>query len=475
MTENIANSTAKELFQKQLEESKNQDSEFFKQKYKHRLQNLNLLEKIILQNQQAIRDALMKDFKKSFPETDTTEIIPILTELKHTRKNLKKWMSPKSVKTPLLLMGSSSKIVREAKGVVLIISPWNFPLNLAIIPLISALAAGNCVIIKPSEHTPHTSQLLSDMLSEIFDESEVKVVLGGIKESQELLDLPFHHIFVTGSPALGKIVMEKAAKNLTSVTLELGGKSPSIVDQTADIKNIVKKMVWGKLVNNGQVCVAPDYCLLQESIKDQFIQAYSEEVKKMYGDDPEKSSDYCRIINYSHYMRIKNLIESAIEDGAESLLPLKFNDETNYISPALLLNVSLKSKIMHEEIFGPVLPIILYENLQQALEIINSKERPLALYMNSTNAKDIEKVSRQTKSGALSINHNIVHFFNSNLPFGGINNSGLGASHGEFGFLAFTHQKAFFHQWFPIAASQLIAPPYTNFTKKIIYLAQKYF
>ncbi|MBT7609405.1 MAG: aldehyde dehydrogenase family protein [Bacteriovoracaceae bacterium] len=463
------------IFQKQIDLAQKLSQETFDQQYKRRVQNLNLLEKIILQNQQNIRDALMKDFKKPFEETDATEIIPVLTELKHNRSRLKKWMKHKKVKTPLLLLGSSSKIMREAKGVVLIIAPWNFPLNLAIIPLISALAAGNCVTIKPSEHTPNISKLLSEILSEIFDSSEVAVIEGGIPESQELLNLPFHHIFVTGSPELGKIVMTKAAKNLSSVTLELGGKSPSIVDDSADIKNIAKRMAWGKFMNNGQICVSPDHCFVQANIKDQFLKAFTDEVKNMYGHNPEESDSFSRIINNRHFNRIKGLIDEAIENGADSVLPLKFNEDDCFIAPTILTNVSLDSKIMKEEIFGPVLPIITFQKLDEVINIINSSPRPLALYMNSTKTKDIQKVCQQVKSGAFTVNHNIVHLFNSNLPFGGINNSGIGASHGEFGFLEFTHQKAVFYQWFPIAASQFITPPFTDLRRKILYLVQRLF
>jgi aldehyde dehydrogenase (NAD+) len=475
MTENPKLPNVTDLFQAQIEEAQSHSELSFQEQLKRRIQNLNLLEKILVQHQQQIRDALMKDFKKPFEETDTTEILPILTELKHCRKHLKKWMKPKKVNTPLLLLGSSSKIYREAKGVVLIISPWNFPLNLAIMPLISAIAAGNCVIIKPSEHTPHTSRLIAEMLDQIFDRSEVAVVEGGIQESQSLLDLPFHHIFVTGSPQLGKIVMEKAAKHLTSVTLELGGKSPAIVDESADIKNIAKRMAWGKFMNNGQICVAPDHCFVQENIKDKFLEAFTAEIKNMYGFDPEQSSSFSRIINNGHFNRIKRLIENAIENGAKSLLPLRFNEEDCYIAPTVLTDVPLGCDIMSEEIFGPVLPVISYNNIDEVIKIINSKPRPLALYMNSTRSIDIQKVCQQVKSGAFTVNHNIVHLFNCDLPFGGINNSGIGSSHGEFGFLEFTHQKAIFHQWFPIAASHFIAPPFTDLRRKVIYLAQKYF
>lgn len=465
----------KQVFQKQIEESRRKNVLSFSLEYKKRLEALIKLEKGILHHQDSLKEAIYKDFRKSAENTDLTEIIPLLKEIKHNKKHLKKWMAPKRVKTPLGILGSSSKIIPEPKGVSLIISPWNYPIFLTLGPLVSALAAGNQVILKPSEHTPHTSKALGELIHSLFDESEVALFQGAVETSKTLLELPFHHIFVTGSPQLGKIVMSQAAKNLSSVTLELGGKSPCIIDETADLKAAAKRIAWGKFINNGQTCVAPDYCLVHHSVQEEFIKEMKGAIQNLYGPNPETSEYYARIINDGHFERLGKLIDQSLEMGAKACGQLERKSEERYISPTLLKDVPLEADIMHEEIFGPVLPLISYDKVEEVIDIIHSKERPLSLYLHSKDKDTIERIIQQTHSGGMVLNHNLIHLFNNDLPFGGVNHSGIGMSHGEFGFNEFTHKKAFVHQWFPISASDLLMAPFNDFKRTIIDLFKKYF
>jgi len=303
---------------------------------------------------QAIRDAMYADFKKPEAEVDLTEIYIVTSEIKHARRELKQWMRDEKVATPLSMMGSSSWIQYEPKGVVLIISPWNFPVNLTFGPLISAICAGNCVMIKPSEHTPHTAEVMQQIIDDIYDESEIAMIQGGVEISTELLKQPFNHIFFTGAPSIGKIVMQAAAKNLTSVTLELGGKSPTIVDETASLGAVATRMVWGKFANNGQVCIAPDYVLVHESKKDALVAAVKDKIKTFYGDDPSQSKDYCRIVNNRHHARVQSMIDDAVEKGGKVVMGGQSIADQDYIAPTMITDAPMDSKVMTEEIFGPV-------------------------------------------------------------------------------------------------------------------------
>ena len=439
------------------------------------------LEKIrswIKDHQQEIRNALKNDFGKPEPETDISEIFPVTAEINHTIKNLKKWMKPKSVSTPLPMLGTSGKVYVEPKGTSLIISPWNYPFNLTIGPLISALSAGCTAIIKPSEMTPHTSELVSQMISELFDPNEVAVVSGEVEVSTELLKLPFDHIFFTGSPAVGKIVMKAAAENLTSVTLELGGKSPAILNEDADYKDAAEKIIWGKYVNCGQTCIAPDYILVPESRQEILIMEMKVALQKMY--DPayegiEKSPDMARVVNDKHFQRLTRTIEDAISKGAKLEFGGKCNPNTRYIDPTILTEVTEEMLVMQEEIFGPIFPIKTYKSLEEAIEYVNSKPKPLALYFFGKNPEITSKVLHKTSSGNAVINDCVLHFLHLGLPFGGVNNSGIGKAHGYHGFLAFSNEKGVLTQRVGLNNVTLLRPPYGIKAKKIIASLIKWF
>ena len=440
-----------------------------------RSKKLKKLHKLVDDYRPKLKEALYKDYKKHPSEVDLTEVYPVTGELKHTRKHIHRWMDKEHVSTPLALMGSSSWIHYEPKGVVLIISPWNFPFNLTIGPLVSAVAAGNCVMIKPSEHTPHASALMKEMLSKIFSDNEVAVIEGGIEESKELLKLPFHHIFFTGAPSIGKVVMEAAAKNLASVTLELGGKSPTIIDESANVKKAAKRITWGKYLNNGQICIAPDYLFVHESKKDEFIKYANDCINSMYGDDIIKSDSYCRMVNNRHFQRVKSYLDNGIEHGMSVTKGGNLVADDDFIPPTIVEKLDTEADLANQEIFGPVLPIYTFKNIEDVVKVINQKERPLALYIYSKKRKNINYVINNTRAGGTCINHNALHFFNNNLPFGGVNNSGIGKAHGEYGFKEFSNARSVFKQWSPMSAIEMMMPPYTGLKQKMIDLSIKWF
>lgn len=435
---------------------------------------LSKLHEAIIKYRKDIQKALYDDFGKHPSEVDLSEIYPVTSEIKHAKRRINKWLGKNRRPTPLALMGATSRIKYEPKGVVLIISPWNFPINLTFGPLISAIAAGNCVMIKPSEMTPHTSAMISKIISELFDESEVAVVEGSVKTAEPLLELPFNHIFFTGSPAIGKIVMTAAAKHLCSVTLELGGKSPTIVDESADIKMASKRIAWGKYLNNGQVCIAPDYVLVHESKKDELQQAFKEVLEQFYSNDAAQEPSYNRIVNRRHYERLKEMTEDAFNKGANIVEGGQFDEEQNFISPTILDNVNMDSRVMQEEIFGPILPVLTFKTIEEAIDLINSKEKPLALYIYSRSKKNIKQLLDHTRAGGTCINHNEIQFFNLNLGFGGSNNSGIGRGHGDEGFKAFSNPRGIMQQHIPNALD-LLMPPYNDFKQKLIDLTLKWF
>lgn len=421
-----------------------------------------------------IKEALYKDYRKHPTEVDLTEIYPITAEIKHARSKLSSWMRNQHIPTPLALLGSSSYVHYEPKGVVLIISPWNFPFNLTFGPFVSAIAAGNTVIIKPSEVTPHSSAVMKTLIESVFEENEVAVVEGGVDTSTELLALPFNHIFFTGAPSIGKIVMLAAAKNLTSVTLELGGKSPTIVDATANVDTAARRVAWGKCINNGQVCIAPDYVFVHESKEADFITAVNKYIKQFYSEDIEEASSYARIVNKHHYKRVKGYIDDAVAKGAKVESGGQFDESQNFISPTVMTDVSMDSSLMTNEIFGPVMPIFTFSSIDEVINEVNAREKPLALYIYSKSNKNINYILKNTRAGGTCINHNAVHFFNTNLPFGGSNNSGIGKAHGKDGFVAFSNPRGVLRQHIPNAL-ELLMPPYTNFSQKLINLTIKYF
>ncbi|CAN5351117.1 aldehyde dehydrogenase family protein [soil metagenome] len=442
-----------------------------------RKKKLKALKDLIFKRQQDIRNALAADFRKPEAETDMTEIYPVLTEVRHAIDHVSEWMRPLPVETPISFIGSTAKVMYEPKGVTLIISPWNYPFNLCLIPLVSAIAAGNTAILKPSEYTPNTSKLVKSMMAELFAENEVAVIEGDHRTSSELLKLKFDHIFFTGSPQVGKVIMRAAAENLTSVTLELGGKSPVIVDETANIAKAARRIAWGKFMNNGQTCVAPDYLYVHESKYTLFIDELKKSLDHFYGADAaskQQSGDYARIVNARHHDRLKQILENAIENGGNLACGGQVDDKENYIAPTIVTDVSLDAKIMQEEIFGPILPVFKYSNLDEPLAVINSKEKPLALYVFSTKDKNINKVLNNTSAGGTAINDVVTHVGHPNLPFGGANNSGIGNAHAFWGFKAFSHERALLRQpsWFTSAEGMF--PPYNGMVKKLIDFTLKY-
>jgi aldehyde dehydrogenase (NAD+) len=436
-----------------------------------RISLLNRLKHWINNNQEEIRKAVHADYQKPYPEIDVTEIFPVLIEINHAIKHLEHWMKPKKVGTPLIFLGTKAYIQYEPKGVCLIIAPWNYAFNLAVGPLVSAIAAGCTVILKPSEMTPHTSALLRRIVDEIFDTHIVAVIEGGVEVSQKLLAKPFDHIFFTGSPAVGKIVMKAASEHLTSVTLELGGKSPVMILDDADLKDTAAKITATKFMNCGQTCVAPDYILVPESLKDSFVKEMKKTIEKMYGSnkkDIEGSKDYSRIVNENHFKRLEHILSDADRKGAKIEFGGNTNSHGNFIEPTILTNLTWDMEVLQEEIFGPILPIVTYHSLEDAIQIVNQQPKPLALYVFSKNENQINTIFNSTSSGAAVANDCAVHFLHRELPFGGVNNSGIGKSHGHFGFLAFSNEKAVLKQRVGSAKVNPLFPPFTLAKKKLI-------
>jgi aldehyde dehydrogenase (NAD+) len=414
------------------------------------------------------------DFRKPEPEARLAELLPVYSEISHAVRDLRRWMKPRKVKTTTAMLGTRAQIHFEPKGTTLIIAPWNYPFQLAIGPLVSAIAAGNTAIIKPSEMTPHVSALVAQLVRDTFPEEEVAVFEGGVETSTALLDLPFDHIFFTGSPAVGRIVMAAAARHLASVTLELGGKSPVVVDSSAEIKTTARNVAWGKLTNSGQTCIAPDHLYVHESVVRRLLEEIGKAIRKSYGKNDEairNSPDYCRIVNEHHFERVRGLFDDAVRKGATVAFGGDHDASQNYFAPTVLTEVPADARIMEEEIFGPLLPIIPFNDLDDVIERINALPKPLALYIFGRNRERIETVVRRTSAGGMCINHNLLHYGHENLPFGGVNNSGIGKSHGEFGFAAFSNQKPVLTNHF--SAMHLLYPPYTARVQRLINWAVK--
>ena len=443
--------------------------------YKQRVNKLNALKKAVeVTYRDRINQALFDDFKKPFTETDLTEIYQVVGEIKHVKSHLKSWMKKQKVDTPLALIGSSSWYKYEPKGVCLIISPWNFPLNLTFGPLVSAIASGNTVILKPSEMTPNIAGVMDDIVKELFDENEVALVQGEVEVSQELLKLPFNHIFFTGSPNVGKIVMKAASEHLTSVTLELGGKSPTIVDRTAKVKSAAKKIAWGKFINNGQICVSPDYLLIHEDVKDEFISEFKKQLKIFFEEDVSVSDSYCRIVNERHFKRLQGHIENAKSNDASIEIGGRTISEENFIEPTVISDLPEESTLFQEEIFGPILPVRTYKKIDEAINYINSKEKPLALYIYSKSKSVAKTIINNTRAGSTCINTNVLQYSNHNLPFGGTNNSGIGKSHGIFGFQEFSNMRSVLKQHTK-GSIEFLFPPYNNFKQKLTDFTIRWF
>lgn len=441
-----------------------------KEPIKNRIQRLRDLRKWIHANRPLIHEAMYADFQKAPVEVDAIEIFHVLNEIKLATNNLAAWSKPKKIDAPITMIGTRSVIRYEPRGLCLIISPWNYPFSLAVGPIVSALAAGNAVILKPSELTPNVSALLAKMAKEVFGDSIVSVLEGGPEISQALLKFPFDHIFFTGSPAIGKLVMKAAAENLTSVTLELGGKSPSIITASANIKDAAQRNAVAKFVNNGQTCVAPDYVLVDEKIASEFVAAFIDQTKKLFSDKGsfETSRSYCRIVNDRHFIRLNELLQDGLNLGAKLEWGGNTDQTSRFMPPMVLTNVPANAKVLNEEIFGPILPVVTYKNIDEAIAVINSKPKALALYVYSNDRRTTDKILSETSSGAACINESGIHFLHHNLPFGGVNNSGIGKSHGYFGFLAFSNEKPVLKQKGGFTSVRAFYPPYTSLSQKLM-------
>ena len=424
-----------------IEEIVKKEREYFKTgatlSYKFRLNALKKLKEAIIRNEKEIMNALFLDLGKSATESYMCEVGMVLSELKYAIRHLKKWIKRDRVTTPIAQFPSKSFIVKEPLGVVLVMSPWNYPFMLAIDPLIGAIGAGNCVVVKPASYAKNTSLVIKKLLGECFDERYVSVVLGGREENSALLEQRFDYIFFTGSVSVGKFVAEKASKNLTPVTLELGGKSPCVIDKTANLKISARRLAFGKFLNVGQTCVAPDYLLIEKSVKEEFLKYFKAEIVKMFGEEPLKNESYGKIINEKHFNRICRLIDKdKIIFGGES------DEKSQKIAPTILDNVTLDDACMKEEIFAPILPVITYEKVEEAINIISKFEKPLALYLFSTDKVTINKFLNTVPYGGGCVNDTIIHLATTKMGFGGVGYSGYGSYHGKRSFLLFSHEKS---------------------------------
>ncbi|CAL2106467.1 4,4'-diaponeurosporen-aldehyde dehydrogenase [Tenacibaculum sp. 190524A02b] len=401
-----------------------------------RKKNLKHLQKELIKREQDIINALYKDFRKSEYEAVMTETAIVLSELKLAISNIDSWSKPKRVLPSILNFPSSAKIYKEPYGTVLIIAPWNYPYQLALSPLIGAIAAGNTVVLKPSELTPNTSTVIKEIIETVFDSKHIAVIEGGIPVAQELLAQRWDYIFFTGSVPVGKIVAKAAAEHLTPVTLELGGKSPCIIEETANLKLAARRLVWGKFINGGQTCIAPDYLVVHKSIKNKFITYFKEEIFRAYGENPQESTDFPRIVNSKNFDRLAQMLinENCIIGG-------ETNKEDNYIAPTLIDEPSLNSEVMKGEIFGPIFPLLTYNQESDIETILSKYDKPLALYVFTKKNNFAKKIISRYSFGGGTINDTTVHFANHRLPFGGVGESGIGGYHGKQTFDTFSHKK----------------------------------
>jgi aldehyde dehydrogenase (NAD+) len=425
-----------------------------------RIQQLQNLQQAITNYQAAIVEAAKQDLGR--PEYEAYFEIATVAEIKQALKSLKQWMKPRRVASSIDQFPSSAWIQPDPLGVVLIIGPWNYPFQLVISPLVGAIAAGNCAILKPSEHAPHTAKVVAEMIQSVFTPQYIAVAQGDAEVSQQLLAEKFDHIFFTGGTAIGKIVMEAAAKHLTSVTLELGGKSPCVVEADARLDYAAKRIAWGKFINAGQTCIAPDYLLVDRRIKQELLTKIKAYIQEFYGTDPATSPDYGRIINQRHFARLASFL-----DNGTPLLGGQANPDTRYIAPTLLDNVSWDAPVMQDEIFGPILPVLEYDELDEAIALINARPKPLALYFFSNDSRKQAQMLQATSSGGVCINDTVMHIAVSSLPFGGVGESGMGSYHGKASFDTFSHYKSVLRRgmWLDLAWRYA---PYTAGKLKLI-------
>lgn len=432
-----------------------------------RIAQLEKLKNAIQINEKLIVEALYKDLHKSEFESYATEIGFLYDSIGNFIKNIRRWAKVKRVRTSIVHFKSKSYIYPEPFGTVLIVGPFNYPFQLIFEPLVGAIAAGNCAVVKTSEYTPNVAAVVEKIIVDNFNEKYIRVVGGGRDNNTALINAPFDYIFFTGSIGVGKIVMEAAAKNLVPVTLELGGKSPCIVDKDANIDIAAKRIAWGKFMNVGQTCVAPDYILVNRAVKKQLIDKLIEKTKDFYGENPKDSADYGRIINDRQMKRLIDLI-----DKDKVILGGDFDLEEKYIAPTILDNVTFEDKVMEDEIFGPILPIIEYEDINEAIKKINSRPKPLALYLFTENINIEKKVIENVSYGGGCVNDTITHLANPLLPFGGVGYSGMGSYHGQKSFETFSHMKSVLKKSTKVNIS-LVFPPYNNKKIKLLKKAMK--
>lgn len=449
-------------------------SNLLRLKVENKIQRIDKINKIVdylIENDEKWKNALKKDLGKHPTEAQITELAPIISTASYIKKNIDAWLGNKTVGSPIFMLGLSSYIKYEPKGQVLVISPWNYPLQLAVTPVLYAIAAGNAVVLKPSEIANETSLFLKEMFDLLFDKNDIHVIEGGIEETTLLLEHPFNHIFFTGSPAVGKIIMKAASKNLSSVTLELGGKSPLIIDGTQSAKKSAEISVFGKCTNAGQTCIAPDFVLIKENHLNDYVNAFEQQIKNIYG-NIDSSEFYGKIINQKNFDRLTSLLNDAIEKGAEIISGGESDRERLFIAPTLLKDVTKDMKIMQEEIFGPLLPICTYNNIEEIPEMLSKMEKPLALYISSKNKKNIKYILDNTSAGGSAINEVMVTSINPALPFGGVNHSGIGKSNGKHSFIEFSNERGVVHRkWYNL---KMVYPPYKNPMLKFLNWLAKY-
>lgn len=461
----------REHIQQVFKEQKRKEAELRSEPIRARKRRLQRIRDWIFAHQVEIYSAVYEDMKKPPREVDLSEIYPVLTEIRHTIRHLKEWTGREPFSGGPTYLGTAAYIQPEPKGACLIISPWNYPFNLAMGPLISALAAGNTVMMKPSEYTPATNQMMSRMCAELFEPEVFSIFEGEADMAGALLELPFDHVFFTGSPAVGKLVMEAASKNLTSVTLELGGKSPTIVDETASVKDAAYKIAWGKWLNAGQTCVAPDYVYVHDSCREAFLTALEQSAQHLYG----REENYTSIISDRHFDRVNEHLQDALQKDGTLLFGRDSDKNNRRIYPAVILNPSEEMQIMQEEIFGPLLPVIFYKDVAEVIRRINERPKPLALYLFSRSRKNQRQFVKETSAGTMVINDCVLQFAHPSLPFGGVNNSGIGKAHGKAGFLAFSNEKSVLKQRTGFTMAKTVYPPYTDLKNWMIRFMLKYF
>lgn len=441
---------------------------------RERIAKIRALREAVIAHTEDWYRAAEADFRKPPGEVDLAEILPVCVEANDAIRHLRQWMKPRRVWPTLLTLGTSSHVQHIPRGRCLIIGPFNYPVNLTLGPLVSAIAAGNTVMLKPSELTPHLSALIAKVVQQVFSEDEVAVFQGEADVAQALQQLPFDHVFFTGSPAIGKQVMAAAAKNLTSVTLELGGKSPTIVDASADLRLAAINTMWAKFANAGQTCIAPDHVYVHASVKDQWVALCRQELQAAYGGSLEaqqQSPHLAHMVNARHTARVKALLDDARVRGAQTLAGGGVVEDRCFVQPTLLDDVPEHADVMQQEIFGPLLPVISYTNLDEVLARINAGPKPLALYVYSRTPSVVDQVLTQTASGGACVNHALLQFLHANLPFGGVNNSGIGNAHGYYGFKAFSHERAVVRTQFSLAATLFRAGAVAPLVRRAIRFA----